>query len=399
MDLKLTELNSVSFSAKIYQPFCLNSSTTQAHSLLSKTEIKIIDLSYQFLSDNDSIHFEIQTLSIDETAAPTEHIQKDLRQLMRQSTTEERHALLLDSVLIPSLSANPPNVRLIQHEWSPIGLFKGKCLLVTLTNFGMVDLFFREDADDCQIIPGEERKWNPLINITEIWTKSTQSTSMETSTICSSYQALRSRVDQMLIKCVCWMDRMAFNAAFISCFVEYGALVFFRVRAEMDTDLQESVDVNMVGFEETGQLKARIMKWLTIIGERKISILLCGCSNGQIVAYVVKYIEDGNRIEAKLLPDKLWAESDQIQVKEILTYFCEKTRKFFVLAVKGAHILLFLLNPDGKLIASEVFFGDHMEITGNFVVVFHQFYFILIYCLNRNHRHSSTYLSNMHYFG
>lgn len=266
----------------------------------------------------------------------------DMPYIYRKETLFNRHNITLDPIYAAEFTEQPTEnqptcIAFAPNEYS---LFRWPILAV-VTNYGSCEIL---EYDPIARIYEQSK-----LNINSLLDKSLNEPSLVTEdniTTFVSYKSVKAILDKITVTAACWSDHLSTNEfTSLLCSTADGTIYILNVYPKNNSpELYSSITTNL--------------EQITTLASFR-NILIASDSKGRITSF--KVTKEPHEFKQQ---STLWQREDKMSSPTIKFHYNKKADRVYVLLSKGPHLLIFLLDSEGKLIERKTHYVGNVVIIG-----------------------------------
>lgn len=337
--MELKDICSLSYSFEDLQPFCIKTNKHGAFCIMSKWCVQVLKPQFSFSMDMNRFNFQTDRLQCPQSCTTALLDTQDL-EIYESATQAEKQDILIDKRYLPKLS--DALIQSCATAWSPPNP-RGYCYLAYLSNYGGLEIF--SDVGD--------GTWQTCLNVGNYWFGHLVK---DIEFPIRNFKDLDKLVQDILFSTLCWDEGcQGAPAQRLLCATKCNKLVLFSIFLDsQELDCTNPDLINIQNIIEVEQKHVTALRWIQ--NDEGEALVVSGSLDGKICLYE---ITSTGSIELKR---NLWDEKDHLAIGTI--EYSTVDTNFLVIAVKGSHLLFFLLSQDGSMISDAVELIPGFSVTG-----------------------------------
>ncbi|XP_055844999.1 uncharacterized protein LOC129911289 [Episyrphus balteatus] len=328
--MEFRELSTYAFKQNTIHGFNLTSSEFNVGLFGSTSDVVLLELRHSSLAPY-TFPYAVENLRLSSTRVASEIVPKfDMAQIYLNSNTTQRQYFALDPIFVSELSEDPPKFKPVVLTWSPKNLFQSSILAI-VSNNGTCELRRRDTIS---------REWKiEVCNLNQLHLELFPVTVTPKS---QTFEKFREAVENTCTTAFSWnMDPTDKRCIFVTANATGWILLF--------------------SLTNDGCVRC-LTKYTTTLGRISLvyfvkNLIVTCFSNGIVKVFELR----GNEI---IDVDTLWPNADRISCKQISMSFCEITNRWICVTSKTAHVIVFILSKEGKLLFKNRKYLGSIKITG-----------------------------------
>lgn len=359
MTLQIREIFTQSFIIQDQlSPHCVIANSNGHICLTTRHSAQILEPFYRHNNDTN-LHLNCSFFK-SSASMPTRDLSTKAKEMYTESKDLQKQQLCLDIMLMPELSSMTHIPNLISIRWSPEGAaLKKDNYLASLTNFGGCSIYYKFPHD---------HEWSyVIVDIGTTWATYCRRDQVHPITKMNDLQTLVSNIH---ITAIAWHNKIMAEKTMFAIATASGKLAIFGIRTQNLSELP-SVQSPNIEFEYDLQMyKVNVLRWFSFLdaeGDLR-SYLFTADFEGRLFTFSVDVHDSTVQAIDKI--SELWSQADKLRFGDVIIEYLSLSNTVMLVTCKGAHVLVFLLNSDGKLLDSYTHYVGNLFISG-IIEVYH----------------------------